>query len=85
MILLDAYASRSCPVKTHNRYDPTVAEPASEPDEALQELFAGGKAFEDEMLRQMTHGTDVADLREAADDPPAGIEARVQRTLQALT
>ena len=85
MILLDAYAARSCPVKTHNRYDPTVAEPASEPDEALQELFAGGKAFEDEMLRRMTHGTDVADLREAADDPPAGIEARVQRTLQALT
>ena len=35
-ILLDAYAARSCPVKTQNRYDATVGEPASEPDEALQ-------------------------------------------------
>ena len=29
-ILLDAYAARSCPVKTHNAFDPTVSIPAVE-------------------------------------------------------
>ncbi|GAA1392384.1 TM0106 family RecB-like putative nuclease [Luteococcus peritonei] len=80
MILLDPYAARSCPVKTQNRHDPTVVAQPSEPDEALQEIFAGSKAHEDEMLRQVAHGTDVVDLR----DDEADSETRVQRTLAAL-
>ncbi|WP_420174475.1 TM0106 family RecB-like putative nuclease [Luteococcus sp. OSA5] len=67
-IILDPYAARSCPVKTQNRYDPTLQAPASPPDEALQELFAGGKAFEDEVLQAIIDGaTDVVDLRSCDD------------------
>ncbi|MGO4956258.1 TM0106 family RecB-like putative nuclease [Luteococcus sp. Sow4_B9] len=67
-IILDPYAARSCPVKTQNRYDPTVVAPQSQPDEALQELFAGGKTFEDEVLQLVIdHAPDVADLRQIED------------------
>lgn len=66
-IILDPYAARSCPVKTQNRYDPTLQTPQSQPDEALQELFAGGKAFEDEALAGLAGTSDVLDLREQTD------------------
>ena len=37
-ILLDAWAARSCPVKTQNAYDPTLSEPVGDPRD--DELFA---------------------------------------------
>lgn len=62
-IILDAYAARSCPVKTHNRYDATIIKPTPG-DEALHELFAAGKAFEDSLLDMLAELTPwVADLR----------------------
>lgn len=42
--VLDAYAARSCPVKTHNVFDPTIPRPET-PDESLGEAFHGGRAF----------------------------------------
>lgn len=41
-ILLDAWAARSCPVKTQNAYDPTLSEPVGDPRD--DELFAGAEA-----------------------------------------
>ncbi|MFP5283547.1 MAG: TM0106 family RecB-like putative nuclease [Actinomycetes bacterium] len=49
-LLLDAYAARSCPVKTQNTYDPTVETRPEEPSDALAELFAGGARFEAEVM-----------------------------------
>lgn len=63
LVLLDAYAARSCPVKTQNRYDRTVEQVSTQPDEALQELFAGGRAFRDEVLDQVATAPGVLDLR----------------------
>ncbi len=65
-ILLDAYAARSCPVKTQNQYDPTLTQPEAVVDEALTELFAGGKAFEDDMLAAICRRSEVLALRPQA-------------------
>ncbi|HIT75559.1 MAG TPA: TM0106 family RecB-like putative nuclease [Candidatus Avipropionibacterium avicola] len=65
MILLDAYAARSCAVKTHHGFDPQVHLVPGEIDEALQELFDLGEQFEAEVasrLLQQLPGT--VDLRE---------------------
>ena len=70
-ILLDAYASRSCPVKTQNAFNPTVAidTPVDvapvESNEALAELFDGGAQFEDAVLEQLVTSFKgrVVDLR----------------------
>ena len=62
-VVLDAYAARSCPVKTQNRYDDNVLKPIRT-DESLQEVFAGGKLFEDQVLDQiMASGCGAVDLR----------------------
>ena len=45
-VLLDAYAARSCPVKTHNAYDPTVPLSPGETVDGLTEFFDGGQKFE---------------------------------------
>jgi hypothetical protein len=51
-ILLDAYAARSCPVKTQNAFNPLVATDTTtngagvEASEGLSELFDGGAQFE---------------------------------------
>ncbi|MEL4359466.1 MULTISPECIES: TM0106 family RecB-like putative nuclease [unclassified Luteococcus] len=66
-IILDPYAARSCPVKTQNRFDPLMETPQSPPDEALQELFAGGKAYEDEVLHTFSRSAGALDLREIDD------------------
>ena len=70
-ILLDAYAARSCPVKTQNAFNPTVAvETAAEggpvePSDGLAELFDGGAQFEDAVLGQLITACQgqVIDLR----------------------
>jgi predicted RecB family nuclease len=83
-ILLDAYAARSCPVKTQNAFNPTVAieTPADgtpvEPSEGLAELFDGGAQFEDAVLEQLITSCQgqVVDLRPlSSDNPEAQMEA----------
>ncbi len=64
MILLDAYAARSCAVKTHHSFDPGVELVPGEIDESLQELFDLGEQFEAEMAsRILTELPATVDLR----------------------
>ena len=51
MFVLDAYAARSCPVKTHNAFHPGVQLPAA--DESLREGFHGGTAFKADVLARI--------------------------------
>jgi predicted RecB family nuclease len=72
-ILLDAYAASSCPVKTHNAFDPTVTIPAVEAGARLTELFDGAQQFEAVVLEQLItrcRGR-VVDLRLLAAEPPS--------------
>ena len=63
--VLDAYAARSCPVKTFHTFDPTVEQPARPHDESLRESFQGGSDFRDEVLARLAAQADgVVDLRE---------------------
>lgn len=67
-ILLDAYAARSCAVKTHNIFDASLDKTTWQPDEALQDLFDGGEQFEIEVLEELASrftGT-LVDLRPLA-------------------
>jgi len=67
--VLDAYAARSCPVKTHNAFNPTLEKPAAPLDESLRESFDGGRDFRDVTLNVIVHrNAGVTDLRE----PPVG-------------
>src|SRR4029453_16485746 len=86
-ILLDAYAARSCPVKTQNAFNPTVAleTPANgagvEASEGLAELFDGGAQFEDAVVEQLITFSEgkVVDLRSlSSETPEAQIEACVR-------
>lgn len=61
-IVLDAYAARSCPVKTFNAFDPTQPRPEVG-DESLSEAFHGGLLFEREMLDEVVASTGATDLR----------------------
>lgn len=62
---LDAYAARSCAVKTQNAFHPGVTLPVGTPDESLADQFLGGGRFEDEVIAEMLGGFEgtVADLR----------------------
>jgi predicted RecB family nuclease len=72
-VLLDAYAARSCPVKTHNAFDPTVSIPPVESGGRLTELFDGAQQFEAVVLEQLITSCRgrVVDLRLLAEHPPA--------------
>ena len=72
-IWLSAYAARSCPVKTHNQFDPAAPSMVWQPDESLQELFNGGHGYAAEVLDALTAaaGLGVVDLRPLADRPLA--------------
>lgn len=62
--VLDAYAARSCPVKTFHTFDPTVEQPARPHDESLPESFGGGADFRDDVLNVLAAKTaGVVDLR----------------------
>jgi predicted RecB family nuclease len=78
--VLDAYAARSCPVKTQNAFLPGLDRP--EPDESLQELFAGGSTFKADVLRRIidTAGQ-VVDCRALRDQP---YDVQVAATLAAM-
>ncbi|HEX2855882.1 MAG TPA: TM0106 family RecB-like putative nuclease [Propionibacteriaceae bacterium] len=101
-IVLDAYAARSCPVKTHNRFDATLpdirgasrlggtrsAPDENTADEHLLELFAGGKAFEVEMLGRIAAGASgVVDLRSPGEEfsrEPIDLATRTAATADAV-
>lgn len=74
-VALGAYAARSCAMKTHNAFDPTVETVPREVDDHLAELFEGGEIFEDEVLTRLVAadpsatGSGVIDLRLAGDLP----------------
>lgn len=74
---LDAYAARSCPVKTHHQFDPTLSLAPGPVDEALAELFAGGIAFEEEICSRIIAETDqeFVDLRGLEAPATAQVEA----------
>ncbi len=62
--VLDAYAARSCPVKTHNAFNPTLEKPAAPLDESLRESFDGGRDFRDVTLNAIvSRNANVVDLR----------------------
>lgn len=80
---LDAYAARSCPVKTHNAFHPGLSLPAG--DEGLREVFHGGVAFSAEVLDALLagFGGSVLDGRELTHLPAAEQEAVAMRALGA--
>lgn len=61
-IVLDAYAARSCPVKTFNAFDPTLTAPAL--DESLRESFQGGRDFREATLARIVDSGGSTDLRQ---------------------
>lgn len=78
--VLDAYAARSCPVKTQNAFLPGLERP--ELDESLEELFAGGANFKADVLRAVIEqGERVVDCRSLRDVPHA---VQVEATLAAM-
>ena len=74
MFTLDAYAARSCAVKTHNAFHPGLHLPPA--DEGLREVFHGGVAFEAEVLELLLSGFtgSVLDGRTLAHLPSADQE-----------
>ena len=83
MFTLDAYAARSCPVKTHNAFHPGLSLPAA--DEALREVFHGGVVFEAEVLGMLLEGFggSVLDARRLQDRPSADQEHAVLEAMAA--
>ena len=67
MILLDAYAARSCPVKVQNEYDPTTPEPSKGVDASVIERFNDITSFKTDHLDLLATAQGARDLREAGD------------------
>lgn len=90
-ILLDAYAARSCPVKTQNEYDRTLPELDAGSSigmrghsEALQELFAGSAIHDEEILSQIAAtASGVVDLRPLSDAPSSERLAATRAAVEA--
>ena len=82
MFALDAYAARSCPVKTHNAFHPGFSLPVT--DEGLRGVFHGGIAFQAEVLAQLVSGFagSVLDCRALTERTSAEQE---QAALAAMT
>lgn len=80
MFVLDAYAARSCPVKTHNLFDPTIERPEP-PDESLGEAFHGGLAFTQQILDEIATHQQVTDLRPLHE---AGWTTREEASMAAM-
>ena len=88
-ILLGAYAARSCPVKTQNAFNPTVAiETAAgdsmENNEGLAELFDGGGQFKTAVVEQLINSClgRVVDLRPLSDCTRS---AQIEACVRAMT
>ncbi|MGV8849003.1 MAG: TM0106 family RecB-like putative nuclease [Propionibacteriaceae bacterium] len=78
--VLDAYAARSCPVKTQNAFLPGLDRP--ELDESLQELFAGSATFKADLIRQVVEHTEGAVDCGALRNQPSSVQ--VAATLAAM-
>lgn len=62
--VLDAYAARSCPVKTYNAFNPLLTKPEAPLDESLRESFDGGFDFREVTLTAiLQRNVGVVDLR----------------------
>ena len=61
--VLDAYAARSCPVKTFNAFDPVLRKPEQPLDESLRESFQGGSDFRRGVLDRIAKTPGAVDLR----------------------
>ena len=89
-ILLDAYAARSCPVKTQNAFNPLVATDTTtngagvEASEGLSELFDGGAQFEEVVLDQLITSCTgrVVDLRPLSANTR---EVQIEACVRAMT
>ncbi|MFT3887593.1 MAG: TM0106 family RecB-like putative nuclease [Arachnia sp.] len=81
--VLDAYAARSCPVKTFNAFDPTLSKPEQPLDESLRESFQGGSDFRKTVLDRIAEMPGAVDLRGQHE---AGLdwEAREEACLAAM-
>lgn len=72
--VLDAYAARSCAVKTHNLFDP-LARPAAAVDPSVEESFNDGPSHADRVIEAILDAArrygrlQVADLREVDAAP----------------
>lgn len=80
---LDAYAARSCPVKTHHKFDPTrTFAPGPVQDEALLEIFAGSNAFTDAVCDELiaAFGGTLLDLR-GVQGTPTELVARTEAAI----
>lgn len=82
--VLDAYAARSCPVKTFNAFSPHLESPPVPLDESLPEQFQGGRDFRRQVMDVVAARADGAvDLRELENAHDSFTE-RETATLQAL-
>ncbi len=81
--VLDAYAARSCPVKTFHAFDPTVEQPQQPHDESLRESFSGGSDFRDLVLGRLAATDGVVDLR-GMHEQGASWEERLRAALEAM-
>ncbi|HEX6758086.1 MAG TPA: TM0106 family RecB-like putative nuclease [Propionibacteriaceae bacterium] len=89
-IALGAYAAGSCPVKTQNAFNPTVALESQPPgtfveaNEGLAELFDGGAQFETVVLEQLIIACRgrVVDLRPLSSNTP---EVQIEACVRAMS
>lgn len=68
--LLGAYAAKQCPVRLFRLYDPTEVAIAAQPDDALQQLFGDGLAFEIQIVAEIValHGADQVTVIPGRDE-----------------
>lgn len=86
-LVLDAYAARSCAVKTHNLFDPTVAPASAAVDPSVEESFDNGPSHADRVLATIlaaartTGRPHVVDLRGSAHAPWSEREAQCRASM----
>lgn len=83
LFVLDAYAARSCPLKTVNAFNPTLGTPPR-PESAPPPFFHDADGIEAEICWRLLASTpDAVDLRVLSDDPVAEQEAATLAALRA--
>ena len=79
-ILLDAWAARSCPVKTQNAFDPQLSESVGDPRD--DELFAGAQTHVTAVCDALAAVPDAVDVRSDTASP-ASRRAATHRAINA--
>ncbi len=74
-ILLDCWAARSCPVKIHNAFDPTIAALPRPDQEGDAELFADSRQVVDAACDRLAAVRGAVDLRQAQNLGSATVDA----------